>query len=82
MKIFEKRPLALILSIMLGGFSFFIDFDWKIKLILVSVALLLIGVIYVFDTLKACRKPIVVISLVALSVSLLCSALWSSIFFS
>ena len=81
MKIFEKRPLALILSIMLGGFSFFIDFDWKIRLILASVSLLAISVIYIFDTLKTGRKPIVVISLVALSFSLLFSSLWSGLFF-
>ena len=81
MKIFEKRQLDLILSIMLGGFSFFIDFDWKIRLILASVSLLAISVIYIFDTLKSGRKPIVVISLVALSFSLLFSSLWSGLFF-
>lgn len=81
MKVFEKRPLALILSIMLGGFSFFIDFDWKIRLILAAVSLLMISIIYIFDTLKSGRKLIVIICLVALSISLLCSSVWSLLFF-
>ncbi len=81
MKIFEKRPLALILCIMLGGFPFFVDFDWKIKLILASVSLFIISIIYLFDTLKQGRKTIVVISLVAFSISLILSAIWTSIFF-
>ena len=37
MKIFEKRPLAIILCVMLGGFSFFADFTWQIKLICAAV---------------------------------------------
>ena len=81
MKIFEKRPLALILCVMLGGFSFFVDFGWKTKLICASISLFAISIIYLFDTLKASRKPIVVICLVTLSISLILSAIWASIFF-
>ena len=81
MKIFEKRPLAIILCVMLGGFSFFADFDWKTKLILASIPLLLIGLIYIFDNLKFGRKPIVIISLTALGVSFILSSLWSLIFY-
>ena len=81
MKIFEKRPLAVILCIMLGGFSFFIDFSWELKLICATVSLLLIAQIFFFEKIKFCRKPIVIISLVALSVSLLLSALWSVTFY-
>ena len=81
MKIFEKRPLALILCVMLGGFSFFVDFGWKTKLICASISLFAISIIYLFDTLKASRKPIVVICLVTLSISLILSAIWASNFF-
>ncbi len=81
MKILEKRPLALILCIMLGGFSFFIDFDWKIRLIIASVALLTIGLIYIFESLKRGRNVIVVLSLVAFAISIVASVIWSSIFY-
>ena len=81
MKIFEKRPLAMILFIMLGAFSFFADLTWEIKVILASVSLAVILQICCFDKIKFCRKPIVIISLAALTVSLLCSALWSGLFF-
>ena len=81
MKILEKRPLALILCIMLGGFSFFIDFDWKIKLIFAVVSLLLIGIIFIFDNLKCCRKTIVIISIISLSLSFLLGMIWSLTFY-
>ena len=81
MKIFEKRPLALILCIMLGGFSFFINFDWKTKLILSAISLLLISIIYIFDDLKRGRSPLRIASLSALSLSLILSAVFCAIFF-
>lgn len=81
MKILEKRPLALILCVMLGGFSFFADFIWQTKIILAAVSLLIIGAIYLFDNLKFGRKAIVIISLVAFCVSLLLSAVWSVSFY-
>ena len=81
MKILEKRPLALILCIMLGGFSFFADFTWQIKLTFSAVSLLTIGVIYLFEDLKRGRNVIVIISLLAFSISLLLSMLWSYSFF-
>ena len=81
MKILEKRPLALILCIMLGGFSFFADLANSIKIILSAVALLANGLIYIFDNLNKGRKPIVIVSLIAFSASLMLSALWSTLFF-
>ena len=81
MKILEKRPLALILCIMLGGFSFFADFTWQIKLSISLVALLAIGIIYLFEDLKRSRNVLVIISLVAFSISLLLSVLWSFAFY-
>ena len=81
MKILEKRPLALILCIMLGGFSFFADFSWEVKLCVSAVSLLIIGIIFVFENLKRGRNAITIISLIALSLSLLLSALWSFAFY-
>ena len=81
MKILEKRPLALILCIMLGGFSFFADFTWQIKLSISLVALLAIGIIYLFEDLKRGRNVLVIVSLVAFSISLLLSILWSFAFY-
>ena len=81
MKILEKRPLALILSIMLGGFSFFADLGWQIKVVLASVALLCIGVIYVFEDLKRGRNVLTITSLVSLALSLFLSCAWENSFY-
>ena len=81
MKIFEKRPLAIILCVMLGGFSFFADFTWQIKLIAAVVPLVLIAQLFLFKTLNNGRKPLVIISLVAFSVSLILSTVWSWSFY-
>ena len=51
MKILKKRPLALILCIMLGGFSFFAGYGWQIQLIASSLALSIIAIIFIFDNL-------------------------------
>ena len=61
MKILEKRPLAIILCVMLGGFSFFADFTWQIKVILATLPLVAIAVIYIFETLKQSRKTFVLL---------------------
>lgn len=81
MKILEKRPLALILCIMLGGFSFFADFSWVIKLTVAAVSLLLIAIIFTFENLKFGRKAIIVLSLAAFAISLLLSIAWSWAFY-
>ena len=81
MKILEKRPLALILCIMLGGFSFFADFGWQVKLIIAAVPIVIIANFYIFEKLNFGRKPIVIISLAAFSVSLILSSIWSEVFY-
>ena len=81
MKIFEKRPLAIILCVMLGGFSFFADFTWQFKLICAAVIIALISQILIFKTLKIGRKPFVVLTLSALCMSFLLSAIWSLTFY-
>ena len=77
MNVLKKRPLALILCIMLGGFSFFIDLDIVTKLVLAIVPIITLAIINIFDTLKCGRKLIVTLSLIALSLSIALSALWS-----
>lgn len=81
MKILEKRPLALILCIMLGGFSFFADFSVLAKLAIALSALSLIGIIFIFDNLKIGRKIIIVVSLIAFSLSVFLSLAWSYAFY-
>ena len=81
MKIFEKRPLAIILCVMLGAFSFFADLGWEVKLIFAAVPLTVIAQIFIFDKIKSCRNPIVIISLVALTASLILSSIWSKLFY-
>lgn len=81
MKIFEKRPLALILCIMLGGFSFFVDFDWKIRIAIILVSLISIGLFFIFDNLKRCRNVLTILCICAFSASIILSVLWSFLFF-
>ena len=81
MKIFEKRPLAIILCVMLGGFSFFADFTWQIKLMCAAVIMVAISQILIFKTLKIGRKAFVVVTLSALCLSFLLSAIWSLTFY-
>ena len=81
MKILEKRPLAIILCVMLGGFSFFADFSIQLKLILATLPLLAICAIYLFENLKRGRKTIIVLAFAMLSLSLFLSALWSALFY-
>ena len=81
MKIFEKRPLAIILCIMLGAFSFFADCTWETKLMLAAVPLVIIVQIFIFDKIKFCRNTIIILSLVALTVSLSLASLWTALFY-
>ena len=81
MKMLEKRPLAIILCVMLGGFSFFAGFAWQLKLLFAAIPLLSIAIIYIFDILKRGRKPFVLVTLIALSVAILLSSLWSVLFY-
>ena len=81
MKIFEKRPLAIILCVMLGGFSFFADFTWQFKLIAAAIVLTVVAQLLIFKTLKFGRKAFVVVVLAALCVSFVLSAIWSLTFY-
>lgn len=81
MKILKKRPLALILCIMLGGFSFFAGYSWQVQLVVSSVSLSIIVIIFIFENLKVGRKPIIIISLAAFASAVLLAMLWGFLFF-
>lgn len=51
MNIFRKRPLCLILCIILGGFSLFLELDFYFKLILIGIAALIFVCNIVFPEL-------------------------------
>ena len=77
MKIFDKRPLCLILCILLGGFVFFTETSSELKIILFSLAL--IGLIVsVFFIIKAYVHRVLCI---VCSVVLLLSSLFSFLYF-
>ena len=81
MKIFDKRPLCLILCILLGGFVFFTELPNELKLILpIGAALALIYCLYLRFK-KENFKPIVLICSVALLLSTLLSFLYFSCYF-
>ena len=81
MNILKKRPLSLILCIMLGGFSIFIDFALVNKIIIASLAMALSAALFFIRNIKWSRNKLLHISLIAFSVSVLLSALWSMLFY-
>lgn len=81
MNILRKRPLSLILCIMLGGFSLFADFDIVDKLLIAAIPLVSSLVIFAFKDIKWSRNILLHISLFALCASVLLSALWSALYF-
>ena len=81
MNILKKRPLSLILCIMLGGFSLFIDFSIQVKLISAFCCLAIIAIIIIMRNKIQGRTCITLAVLLSLSLSLFLSALWSHLFF-
>ena len=81
MNILKKRPLSLILCIMLGGFSLFAKFSNDTKLIVAAVLLSLLIANFVIEAKIQGRFKLFIPFLIALIASLLLSLLWSSIFF-
>ncbi len=64
MKIFDKRPLSLILCILLGAFVFFTYGDKTVRIALISVAILLILIsIFLRNLLRAQRFTLILASL-------------------
>ena len=81
MNILKKRPLSLILCVMLGVFSFFADFRPVVKFIIAGFLIIAFMSTFVFKNLKLSRNAMVKISLACVFGSLIISALWSLSFF-
>ena len=75
MNIFKKRPLSLILCIMMGGFSLFTFVPYIFKISIFCIGLISLLALVLFPIIKKKKIPIICI------VSFLVSALFSSIFF-
>ena len=81
MKIFHKRPLSLILCIMLGGFCFFLLKSNVFYIIATATVLLFIVLSFVFHRLLRGRKILVRICLFALLISLILTTVFTNSFF-
>ena len=81
MNIFKKRPLSLILCIMLGGFSLFASFGIRFKLVVAASLLTLFAASFIFDHKFVGRIGLMKILLAAFSVAILLSAAWSYSFY-
>ncbi len=81
MKIFVKRPLSLILCIMLGGFSLFIDASLPLKITLLSFTLLLFLLTFVKSLIVESKRIISRLCLIAFAISLILGIIWSNSFY-
>ena len=80
MNIFKKRPLSLILCIMLGGFSLFINAGIVMQFVFIGVGLLAFVCSFIFKTLFEGRKAIFRVGAIAVSISVFLSFLFSTLF--
>ena len=81
MKIFEKRPLSLILCIMLAVFSLFIEGSITVKLILLFVCLFLFLLTFISKLFSVDKLSFIRASTVAASLALIISIAWSGNFY-
>lgn len=81
MNLFYKRPLALILCIMISGFSLFMNAALEIRIAVSIIPLALIGIIFVFKDKFAGRKWLYICCCFALSMSVALGILFSSVFY-
>ena len=81
MKLFDRRPLSLILCIMLGGFCLFIRFEPLVSLLSGVAFVAVFCLTFVFKHLFMGRDVIVKVSLIALTISIFLASLWSYIYF-
>lgn len=81
MKLFSKRPLSLILCIMLGGFYFFVGRENTVYLIATVAPTALIAIIFIFKSLFQGRRRIITAALIAFLLSVLLSFAWSRTYF-
>lgn len=78
MNIFRKRPLSLILCIMLGGFSFFVESTTTVRLTLIILSGAVIATSFINKELFSSRNTIIRISCAALLLSLILAEAFSS----
>lgn len=81
MKIFEKRPLCLILCIMLGVFSLFVSCASYIKIIVVSLTVLLFTSTFIKKWFTHSTARYTRIICAAITLSILLSIIWTLSFF-
>ncbi len=81
MNLFYKRPLALILCIMISGFSLFLNVSLEIRISICIISLALIGLIFIFKDNFRGRNVICTCSCIALSVSIFLGILFTSLFY-
>lgn len=80
MNIFKKRPLSLILCIMVGGFSLFIDAGLVFKYVLIGLATLLFVSTFIFKGIFNQREVLTRIGAIAFIISLLLGMLFNFIY--
>ena len=81
MKIFEKRPLALILCIMLGVFSLFASCALYIKIIVSSLTLAALGVSFIKKWFSRKTSNCIRLICAAIVTAILLSLVWTIAFF-
>jgi len=81
MKLFYKRPLALILCIMVGGFSFLLDVDLAVRIAIAISSLAAIGLIFIFKDKFSGRMVLSISCCLALSVSIFLGMIFNSLFY-
>jgi len=79
MNIFEKRPLSLILCIMLGGFSLFIDSTLSIKFSLIGVSLIFILLVFLIKGIDKSSRILCCTSALGLIVSILLGIIFANL---
>lgn len=82
MKIFEKRPLCLILFIMLAVFSFFIEASLFIKASIFIFTLTIFALTFLTKIFNPKKIPFIRVASLASAISIGISILWSLSFFS
>ncbi len=80
MNIFKKRPLSLILCIMLGGFSLFVNTSIIIRI--ASMAIIALALYFLKDTIrKHCRTALPYVLISALAISIVLSQIFTLVFY-
>lgn len=79
MEIFKKRPLCLILCIMLGGFSLFIRQSVGVRLCIAGIAGIIFTVIYTIFNKHLLKRTLYLVAIFAFIISVLLSILFTLI---